>query len=86
MSSFILDYREELKKMISELYEPACFISKDFELSTVEITARLSLIMPENSIDEHLVYETLIDLGFKPKEDPSEPLLFRWYFKKKYND
>nr|WP_315245188.1 hypothetical protein [uncultured Flavobacterium sp.] len=81
MSIFILDYKEEVKRMISENYEQADLISKEFKLSTAVITDRIKIILPYNAVDEHLVYEALRELGFEPKEE--KPLLFYWYFKRK---
>lgn len=85
MSNFMMDYREEVKRLISELYEPADFVSKEFEFTTAAITERLSLVIPAHAVDEHLVYECLTDLGFKPSEHPEERLVFMWYFKRKFN-
>lgn len=81
MSIFILNYKEEVKRLISENYEQADLISKEFKLSTAVITDRIKIILPYNAVDEHLVYEALRELGFEPKEEKS--LLFYWYFKRK---
>lgn len=78
---FIVDYKDEVKKLISETYEAADMISKEFDYTTESLTDNLKKIMPYNAVDEHLVYESLIELGFKPQE--SEPLKFSWYFKRK---
>lgn len=80
---FFVDYKEELKKLISEEYEPADSLSKEFEYSTETITALFQNVMPARSIDEHLVYEALSELNFVPKENPEIPLAFFWYFKRK---
>ncbi|MEO8534265.1 MAG: hypothetical protein ABI441_10955 [Flavobacterium sp.] len=81
MEIFILNYKEEIKRLISENYEAADLVSKEFEYSTSQIVENLSLILPYNVIDDHLVYEALLELGFEPKE--KIPLLFLWYFKRK---
>ena len=81
MSIFILDYKEEVKRLISETYEPADLVSKEFEMPTFQLVQQLQIILPSKAIDEHLVYEALRELGFEPKE--KEPLLFFWYFKRK---
>lgn len=81
MNIFILDYKSEVKRLISENYEPADLISKEFQMSTRELSNNLKNLLPENVVNEHLVYESLLELGFEPKE--SEPLLFHWYFKRK---
>ena len=80
---FFVDYKEQLKKLISDEYETADSLSKEFEYSTEMITALFLNVMPAKSIDEHLVYEALIELGFVPKESPEMPLAFFWYFKRK---
>lgn len=81
MSIFILDYKEEVKRLISENYQAADLVSKEFEMTTLQLTINLSVIIPGNAINEHLVYESLIELGFEPKE--VQPLMFFWYFKRK---
>lgn len=81
MDSFLINYKEELKKLISESYEPADMLSKEIEFSTGALTLQLKTILPYNAIDDHLVYEALTELGFKPQE--KEPLLFYWYFRRK---
>jgi len=85
MSTFILDYREEVCKLISTLYEPADELSKEFEYSTEKLTENIKAIMPCNAVDEHLIYECLKDLKFEPSEVPNRPLEFIWYFKRKNN-
>lgn len=81
MSVFMLDYKEEVKRLISENYEPADLISKEFQLSTAELVAQLQVILPYNVIDDHLIYESLLELKFEPKEE--KPLCFYWYFRRK---
>jgi len=81
MGIFILDYKEEVKRLVSENYEPADFVSKEFEMATIQLVENLKVLLPANAINEHVVYEALIELGFEPKE--KEPLLFLWYFKRK---
>ena len=80
-SIFILDYKEEIKRLISENYEPADLISKEFQKTTFELMISLKNILPDNAVDEHLIYEALLELNFEPKE--IEPLVFYWYFKRK---
>lgn len=80
MEIFILDYKQEVKKLISQSYVPADLLSKEFEYTTLEIVANMMRILPMAAIDEHLVYEALLELGFEPKE--SKPLVFSWYFKR----
>ena len=77
----ILDYKPEVKRLISENYEPADTLSKEFKKTTFELLVGFSSILPPNAIDENLVYEALIELGFEPKEEA--PLVFFWYFKRK---
>ncbi|MEZ0182665.1 hypothetical protein AB9T89_10495 [Flavobacterium oncorhynchi] len=81
MEVFILDYKQEVKRLISENYEPADLISKEFQMSTSKLLQNLKIILPHNAINEYLVYESLIELGYEPKEE--EPLKFFWYFKRK---
>jgi hypothetical protein len=83
MEIFILNYKEEVKRLISENYEPADVLSKEFEFTTQTLTQNFKNIIPANAIDEFLVYEALIELGFEPKEE--EPLVYFWYFKRKNN-
>jgi hypothetical protein len=83
MEIFFLNYKDEVKRLISENYEPADTLSKEFEKTTLQLTNELLQIFPSNALDEHLVYEVLRELGFEPKE--KEPLCFSWYFKRKNN-
>lgn len=83
MEIFFLNYKDEVKRLITDNYEPAHLVSKEFEMTTLTITENLKNILPINAIDEHVVYECLRELGFEPKE--KTPLLFYWYFKRKNN-
>lgn len=83
MALFFLDYKEQLKKLITQEYEPADSLSKEFQYTTEQITFLLSNVLPDGSIDEHMVYEVLMELKFEPKENPEEPLNYSWYFKRK---
>lgn len=83
MEIFILDYKKEVKRLISENYEPADVLSIEFKKTVFELTCSLRNILPANAVDEHLVYESLLELGFEPKEE--EELVFFWYFKRKNN-
>lgn len=83
MEIFMLDYKKEVKRLISENYEPADVLSKEFQTTTIDLTAFLKNILPHNAVDEHLVYESLLELGFEPKE--AKPLEYFWYFKRKNN-
>jgi hypothetical protein len=38
-------------------------------------------VIPNNAIDEHLVYEALRELGFEPKRGKAASIF--WYFKRK---
>jgi ubiquinone biosynthesis protein COQ9 len=80
MEIFILNYKNEVKKLISQSYTPAEVLSKEFEYTTDKLVENFQRIIPFQSVDEHVVYEALIELGFEPKE--SEPLVFSWYFKR----
>lgn len=75
-----IDYKEEVKRILSESYIPADIVSKEFEMTTADIYGNLQNILPKNSIDEFIVYEALMELGFEPKE--IDPLKFLWYFKR----
>lgn len=83
MEIFILDYKNEVKRLISENYEPADSLSKEFRFTTEKLTQNFQKIIPYNAIDDHLVYEALVELGFEPKEE--KPLEYFWYFKRKNN-
>jgi hypothetical protein len=75
-----IDYKEEVKRILSESYIAADLLSKEFEMSTADIYGNLQNLLPKNSIDEYVVYEALMELGFQPKE--TEPLKYFWYFKR----
>jgi len=77
----ILDYKPEVKRLISENYEPADALNKEFQKTTIQLVVDFMNILPHNSIDENLVYEALTELGFEPKEEA--PLVFFWYFRRK---
>lgn len=77
--AIILFYKNELKNLITKMYEPADMISKEFRFTTMELTEKLISILPR--IDDHDVYEALLDLGFTPQEE--NPLEYYWYFKRK---
>lgn len=78
---FFIDYKEEVKRLISETYEPSDIINKEFKMSTFDIVMHLRTILPDRAVDEHVVYEALQELGFEPKEE--KPLAFFWYFRRK---
>lgn len=80
---FMIDYKDELKRLISETYEPADMLSSEFQKTTLEIIEGFEDVIPNNQLDEHLVFEALTELGFTPKENPMLPLVFKWYFKRK---
>jgi hypothetical protein len=77
----IINYKDEVKRLISDSYEPADMVNKEFQYTTFELTMHLKNILPDNAIDEHVIYEALLELGFQPKEE--KPLVFNWYFKRK---
>ncbi len=77
----ILDYKPEVKRLISENYEPADALNKEFQKTTFELLVGFSSILPPNAIDENLLYEALTEMGFEPKEET--PLCFFWYFRRK---
>ncbi len=78
---FMINYKEEIKRLISETYVPADALNKEFKYTTIDLVMHFRNIMPDNQIDEHLVYEVLQELQFEPKEE--KPLVFYWYFKRK---
>jgi|GEM_PF-2960895 len=80
MPPFFIDYKEEVKRLISESYIPSDTVSKEFEMTTDQIVSNLSNILPQNSIDSHMVYEALMELGYEPKENT--PLNYFWYFQR----
>lgn len=77
----IINYKDEVKRLISQSYEAADFLNKEFQHTTFDLLMHLKNILPDNAIDEHIVYEALLELGFEPKEE--KPLVFYWYFKRK---
>ena len=76
----LLDYKESVKKLISETYAPADMVSKEVEKTIQDLVCSFSQVFPSKLIDEHLVTEALLELGYTPKE--KEPLEFVWYFKR----
>lgn len=79
--ALILFHKDEVKKLISEMYEPANMLNKEFRFTTLELTMKLMNILPR--IDDNDVYDALTELGFKPEEE--NPLEYYWYFKRKNN-
>jgi capsular polysaccharide biosynthesis protein len=77
----IIDYKTEVKRLIQENYEPADMLTKEVEKTTKDLVEGFSNIMSSKQVDEHVVYEALIELGYTPKE--KEPLSFSWFFKRK---
>lgn len=81
METFMLNYKDEVKNLISETYEPVDLLSKEIQTTTEMLTASLKQVLPHNAVDEHLVYECMKELGYKPEE--SEPLVYLWFLKRK---
>lgn len=79
--NLILFPKDEVKKLITEMYEPADLLNKEFRFTTLELTLKFMNILPR--IDDNDVYEALIELGFQPEEET--PLEYYWYFKRKNN-
>jgi len=77
---YIIDYKEEVKRLLFEGYEPADLLNKELDFTTEQITDFLKSLVPANAINQHLVYEALLELGYQPQE--AEPLQFRWYLKR----
>lgn len=77
----ILFPKEEVKKLIADMYEPADLLNKEFRFTTLELTLKFMNILPR--LDDNDVYEALIELGFKPEEEST--LEYYWYFKRKNN-
>lgn len=81
MSDIFINYLEEVKRLISENYEPADLVTKEFEKTTSDLVCDFRNIIPGAAIDEFIVYEALKQLKFEPKE--TAPLSFIWFFKRK---
>lgn len=79
--SLILFPKDEVKKLITEMYEPANMLNKEFRFTTMELTIKLMNILPR--VDDNDVYEALTELGYQPEEE--NPLEYYWYFKRKNN-
>lgn len=77
----ILNYKNEVKRLIAENYEPADALSKEFQFTTAKLVENLRNTLPYLAVDEFLVYEALLELEFEPKE--KTPLCFFWYFRRK---
>ncbi|MEN9907130.1 MAG: hypothetical protein RLZZ540_271 [Bacteroidota bacterium] len=75
----ILFPKDEVKQLITQMYEPANMLNKEFRFTTMELTLKLMNILPR--IDDNDVYEALVELGFKPEEEAT--LEYYWYFKRK---
>lgn len=78
----MIDYKEKIKQLISETYAPADLVSKEVEKTLQDLVFSFSQVFPSKLIDEHLVTEALLELGYTPKE--KESLEFVWYFKRNY--
>lgn len=76
-----IDYKEEIKRLIAEMYEPTDIVSKEFKFTTQGLVTGFQGVLPYNEVTEHIVYEALLELGFQPKEE--KPLQYFWYFKRK---
>lgn len=77
----IVDYKEAIKKLIHDTYQPANMVTKEVQKTTPELVASFRNIMPSKQIDEHIIYEALTEMGYTPHE--ATPLEFYWYFKRK---
>lgn len=81
MSEIFLDYKNEVKKLIQDNYTFADILNKEFEYSTNELVANFQNVLPYKAVDDHLIYECLLELGFRPQET-NVPLEYVWYFKR----
>lgn len=79
--SFLIDYKEEIKKLISISYEPANMIDKELEMNISDLVESLRNVLPYKAVDDHLVYEALTELNFVPHE--KGPLEYIWFFRRK---
>jgi hypothetical protein len=55
-------------------------LSKEFQKTTLELTYELMNVIPNNAIDEHLVYEALREWALNQRGKAAS--IF-WYFKRK---
>jgi hypothetical protein len=63
----ILDYKNEVKGLLMKITSLLmCFLKSS--KTTLELTYELMNVIPNNAIDEHLVYEALRELGFEPRK------------------
>lgn len=58
----MVEYKEEIKKLLTSLYEQGNPVDHDAQLSTREIYYDLLSLLPEKAIDEYDVYEVLSSL------------------------
>lgn len=77
----ILNYKDELKSLLSRDYIPGSLLEHDLSKTTLECFELFLQVYPMDSLTTHDVYLALIELGYKPME--FEPLNYKWYFLQK---
>ncbi len=73
------DYKEKIKKLISDLYIPGetGIGNHDLKLTTNQLVVQLKTVIPSNFIDEPTVFESLEELGYKPKYESKQEIVIR---------
>lgn len=65
------DYKEAMKTILAKYYEPTSIFEKVmpvYEATTSKMLHWFRGVIPENPIDEHDVYDVLLELGFQQKQ------------------
>ncbi|MGB0867980.1 MAG: hypothetical protein ACPGSD_00160 [Flavobacteriales bacterium] len=66
----ILDYKPEIKEVLSSLFKPADIDSNEVDFLTLsELIENLGRVMPIKHLSETDVYECLKESGFKISQD-----------------
>ena len=62
------DYKETMKTILAKYYEPTSIFGEVlpiYEATTDKMLRWFRGVIPENPIDEHDVYDILLELGFQ---------------------
>lgn len=70
-------YKDEIRKLITELYYPGEPGVADIKYTLQMIKNQLGTVIPENAFDVYDVKEILDDLGFVPKYEQKSEVFYR---------
>lgn len=65
------DYKDIMKTILAKYYEPTSIFGEVlpvYEATTSKMLHWFRGVIPENPIDEHDVYDVLLELGFQQKQ------------------